>query len=267
MLTDQRRNEISAYIYRNGKASVTELAEIFEVSGETIRRDLAAIEKKRNNIKKVHGGAVLKQMPMREDSYEQRLYKNTDIKRRLGEYAASLIGNGEIIAVDAGTDTECFADSIRGVEGIKIITNSLNIAKRLTSKIRGGDFTGSVILLGGNVDIENNCACDELTNTMLSQFSVDKAFIASTAVSTNGIMSWKMSHGLYTRRLIDRADKVYLISDSDKIGNDSFFNIAPIYDIDMIITDNKNSIDCTFRSFCEKSGCEIKIIDCMGDKK
>lgn len=81
----------------------------------------------------------------------------------IGKFAASLIEDNDIIALDTGTDTESFAEQIQGVCGIKIITNSLKIAQILTDKRKNGDFDGKIIMLGGEIDSDTECAYSPLT--------------------------------------------------------------------------------------------------------
>lgn len=260
MLTDQRREEITRIIYTEGRAYISELADLFNVSGETIRRDLNEIVKN-NKIKKVHGGAVCINKPVREEHYDIRKMKNYKQKLAIGKYAAKLIGNNDIIAMDTGTDTESLAFNIRGVKGIIIITNSLKIAQVLSDKRKRGDFDGQIIMLGGDIDSDTDCAYSPLTNEMLSRFAVDKAFVGATAINSLGITSWDIRHGVFTEQLCKVAEKCYFLADSDKFGKHSFYNICPISDLDAIITDNKYPISEMFKESCKKNNCQIYIVD------
>lgn len=266
MLTDQRRNEIIRIIYSEGKAYISELAQRFNVSGETIRRDLNSIVKS-ESIKKVHGGAICVKKPLREDSYAVRRLKNAEQKREIGKFAASLVEDNDIIALDTGTDTESFAEQIHGVCGIKIITNSLRIAQILTDKRKNGDFDGKIIMLGGEIDSDTECAYSPLTTQMLSHFVADKAFIGATTVNNDGIMSWETAHGVFTGELCRMAEKTILLADSEKFRKHSFYHICPINEIDMIITDDKNTISDGFYDICRKSGCKIETVQCKGESK
>lgn len=265
MLTDQRRAEIIKIIYTEGKAYISELAKRFNVSGETIRRDLNEIIKE-EKIKKVHGGAICTRRPVREEKYEVRVLKAPDQKRCIGKRAAKLIEDNDIIAVDTGTDIESFVSEINGVTGIKIITNSLKISQILTDKRKHEDFEGDIIMLGGDIDPETDCAYSPLTNEMLSLFIADKAFIGATAVNSEGIMSWETSHGVFTKKLCSIAGKRYLLADSDKFGKHSFYHICSIDELDMIITDDKYEISKSFRDRCKQSGCRLEIAECKNEK-
>lgn len=261
MLTDQRRIEITKIIYSEGKAYISELAKKFDVTGETIRRDLNVIVKD-GKIKKVHGGAICIKKPLREEKYDVRVLKSPEQKHCIGKFAAKLIEDNDIIAVDTGTDAESFISEISGVRGVKIITNSLKIAQILTEKRRRGDFDGSIIMLGGDIDDETGCAYSPLADEMLSHFIADKAFIGATAVDTDGVMSWETAHGIFTEKLCRMAEKRYLLADSDKFGKHSFYHICSIDELDMIITDNKYKISDSFKEICEKSGCKLEIAEC-----
>lgn len=264
MLTDQRRNEITRIIYREGRAYISELALRFDVSGETIRRDLNEISKN-ENIKKVYGGAICVKKPLREDSYEVRRLKNHEQKLAIAKFAARLVQSNDIIAVDTGTVTECFVNEINGVQGLKVITNSLKIAQILTDKRQRGDFAGNIIMLGGDIDSETGCAYSPLTNEMLSHFVADKAFIGATAVNTDGAMTWETSHGIFTGELCRMAERCFLLADSCKFEKHSFYRSCSINEIDTIITDDKNTISDSFKETCKANGCKLNIVNINGE--
>lgn len=90
MLSVERRHEISEWIYRNGKADISELARMFNVSCETIRRDLNLIADEKN-IRKVHGGVVAVRQTYRDEEYSTRKVQNAYLKQKIGNYATRFL--------------------------------------------------------------------------------------------------------------------------------------------------------------------------------
>lgn len=264
MLSDQRQYEITQIIYNEGKANISELAERFHVTSETIRRDLNTITAN-EKIKKVHGGAISTKRPLREDSYEKRKTKNYEAKRQIGIHAATFVCDNDIIAIDSGTDTESLANAIFNVSNIKVLTNSMPIAGILSKKQRHGDFTGEIILLGGEINPENESAYGMLTNKILNSFTLDKAFVGATAVSPAGVMSWNASEGIFTATMIERAERVYLLAESDKFDKNSFYCICPLKSLDGIITDDENEISDRMKQLCVVSKTKLQIVKMKED--
>ncbi len=133
MLSEQRQFEITEMICREGKASISELAEYFDVSCETIRRDLITISKG-NRVRKVHGGAVAIRPHIQDDEYAVRQVQNAYNKQKIGERAALLVKDNDVIGVDSGTCAEAFARSIFNVKNVTFIVHSLPVAAILAQK-------------------------------------------------------------------------------------------------------------------------------------
>lgn len=242
MLSVERRHEISEWIYRNGKADISELARMFNVSCETIRRDLNLIADEKN-IRKVHGGVVAVRQTYRDEEYSTRKVQNAYLKQKIGNYATRFLSDNDTVAIDSGTTTENFAKAIFHVRNLKIITYSIPVATILVRKIACGDFTGDVILLSGTVNPKTHTVYGSMTLAQLQSFRLDKAFISCTAVSEDGISAWDENDGLLTSALMQNSKSVYLLADSEKFCKQSFYHISGFQDISTIITDNENPID------------------------
>ncbi|MCK9478201.1 MAG: DeoR/GlpR family DNA-binding transcription regulator [Firmicutes bacterium] len=263
MLSSERQDKISEIILREGKAHIKNLSALFGVTGETIRRDLNELAKE-NKIKKVHGGAIAIKRPLRQESYARRLKRNIEEKRRIGKYAAQFISDNDVIAIDFGAATESLAQAIFNVHNIKILTNSIHIAGILAKKHEHGDFTGSIILLGGEVDCDNECAVGPMTNEMLKPFIVDKAFIGATSISSKGIMAWDANIGIFASLLIKKAGEVYILAESSKFGKETFYTICGLESADHIVTDNREPIDQEIIKTANACNTQLHVIDMEG---
>lgn len=242
MLSKQRQIEITECILKEGKAYVTNLANTYNVSTETIRRDLNEICKN-EKIKKVHGGAISISRPFREESYEKRLSNNYEEKTAIAKCCAKYIKDNDIIAIDNGSNAECLANEIFGVKNIKIITNSIPVASILIKKYENGDFTGEIILIGGKLDIENQCGTETLAILCANKLFIDKAFIGATGISQHGITSWDDKLGMVTELIIKNSGQTYILAESEKFTRTSFYKICEFSQIEKIITDDKNRIN------------------------
>ncbi len=256
MLSEQRQSEIADFICREGKASISELAESFNVSCETIRRDLITISRS-NQIRKVHGGAVAVKHPILDKSYAVRQTKSSQSKEKIGQRAALLVKDNDIIGIEAGTCTEAFARAISGVHNVTFIALSLPIATILAQKIAEGDFTGKVIMPSGTVSPETCTITGMHTLSQLKSYHMDKAFVATTAVSEEGFMSGLESDGLTAAALINQSELSYILAESEKFGEKSFFKFAEFDEVTAIITDCENPINYNIKKNIAENGSEI----------
>lgn len=256
MLSDQRQYEITELICREGKASITELAERFGVSGETIRRDLNVIVKG-NRVRKVHGGAVAVRHPIRDESYAVRQVQSFYNKQRIGEYAARLIEDGDIVGIDSGTCAEALARAIFHVKDVTIITHSMPVATILAQKIAAGDFSGSVTVPGGTVNPETCTLSGMNTLLQIGNYHMDKVFLAATAIASEGIMSGSEADGLISAALLSHGETAYVIAESEKLDRQSFYRAADFDEIQALITDDEHPMSKELHARITENGADI----------
>ena len=151
ILPEERKNEILNELKRIGKVKVIDLAKQFNVSEETIRRDLTQLEEN-GLLKKVYGGAIKTTFQSGEPPFTQRTTVNQEEKIQIGKKAAELISDGDVIVIDVGTTTLEFAHSIQNKKNITILTNSIPVSAVLTESLNQQKFTGQILLLGGQID-------------------------------------------------------------------------------------------------------------------
>ncbi len=259
MLSDQRQYEITEIIYREGKASIAELAQRFGVSAETIRRDLNIIIKDQK-IRKVHGGAVAIRRPVRDESYIIRQSHHAINKKRIGEYAVRFLSDGDIIGIDSGTCAESFAKAICHVRDLTVITHSMPVAAILAKKISEGDFTGTVHLLGGTVLPETGTVHGVTTLSHLQKYRMDKAFLAATALSESGVMAGLEQDGTMSAVFARQAEASYVLAESDKLDKHSFFHAVSWDEVTALITDDETEISEPLRKSLSQSGAELHIV-------
>jgi DeoR/GlpR family transcriptional regulator of sugar metabolism len=235
VLPEERKNEILKELNKVGKVKVMELVDQFLVSEETIRRDLMMLEEK-GLLKRVYGGAIKSVFQFEEPPFTHRTTVNQDAKVKIGKKAVNLISNGDVIVIDAGTTMLEFAKCIENKEDITIITNSLPVSSVLTETLNQNKFTGQILLLGGQIDPKQQSISGSLTEQMLSQFNIDKAFISAGGVSLqNGVSNYHLHETLISRKMVEVSKQIIMLTDYSKFGVDTFCKVCPLEKVDVII--------------------------------
>lgn len=259
MFADERKSLIMEQLSLKGNVRITDLSKKFNVSTETIRRDLSELADEKK-LKKVHGGAIAVKHIIHEKNYETRIKQNYEAKKRIGQYAAELIYDEEIIFLDSGATTEEIAKSIYNRKDLTLVINSFTIGNILAQKHANGDFTGKIIFVGGILNSENLITAGTLTLSGISRFSADKAFISATSISKSGIMMWNENDGEYSAALSKNSNEVYIVADSSKFGKESFYKFMEFSQIDNIITDDENKLDSNIVNAASINNVKLHIV-------
>lgn len=239
MFAEERQEKILELLKENRRVSNTELVKKFGVSGTTIRIDLSELEEK-GLLSRTHGGAILRDDPVfGEDSISSRHEKNKEEKEQLAQKARKEIQDGDTILIDSGTTMLELADLLKDARNLTIITNDLQVALKL-QKNAGIDL----ILLGGRVRTSFECTVGGMGMRALEELSVDKAFMGANALSiVKGATTPNTDNAEMKRAMMKIARKRYLLCDSSKIGSRTVCSFAKISEFDVIITDDKVSLD------------------------
>jgi DeoR family transcriptional regulator, fructose operon transcriptional repressor len=239
MITEERRAIILRKIIENHYVQVSNLAEEFEVTQVTIRRDLDAMAKEGLCIRK-HGGAIpIKTGVSLELPYNIKRHEMIEEKEKIAKHAVDLIDNGDTIILDSGSTAYALATLLNGKSRITVVTNDLKIAVKLAEspKIQlictGGVARSSVYSLEGT-----------LTEETLKKIRVDKTFLGADAIHKNGTISnVNIQEVDIKKAMIQAADQIILLADSSKFDKKGFFRICGLSDVDILITDKGVSKD------------------------
>jgi DeoR/GlpR family transcriptional regulator of sugar metabolism len=238
VLPEERKNEILNELHKMGKVKVIELVEQFNVSEETIRRDLMILEEK-GLLKRVYGGAIKSVYQNQEPPFAQRATVNQEAKIKIGKKAIDLISNGDVIAIDVGTTMLEFAQCIENKKDITIITNSLPVSSMLTESLNQQKFSGQILLLGGIIDPMQQSINGSFTEQLLNQFNIDKAFISAGGVSAkSGVSNYHLHETLVSRKMVEVSKQVILLTDYSKFGVDTFCKVCSLEKVDVIVCDH-----------------------------
>jgi len=230
LLAAERRQRIFSML-QNRNYKVSELSRELGVSLVTVRRDLQELANE-GLIKKVHGGAVALRGTRGELSFHIRQDEHAPEKRAIGKLAASLVNDGETLAIDAGTTTLEAARHLVG-KRISVVTSSVVVALEL-ARCEAHD----VFMLAGRVRVPEYSTVGHLAEISMSQFRVDKAFIAIAGLSLeNGLTDHDDQDAGVKKQMIKAARQVILLADHSKFERVGFCYIGPIDQVHVVITD------------------------------
>ena len=262
MFAEERRAEIAKLVASARRVNGADLARRYDVTMETVRRDLAALEEA-GKLRRVHGGAVtIEQSTSLESSISSRQGMNTPEKRRIATKAYQMLRDSEAgsIVLDAGSTIEILADHI-GAENFSlktgndriIITHALHIAVKLA------EAEGVTLeLVGGQLRNMTWAAVGARAAEHFGTMRPDIAFIGANGIeSPFGISTPGMNEAIVKTAICKAARRVVLLCDSAKFGQESLVRFAGFEDIDTLITDREP--EGALRQALEAANVEIVI--------
>ncbi|QNG21363.1 DeoR/GlpR transcriptional regulator [Rhodococcus triatomae] len=252
MYPEERQQAMSSLVAQRGRSSVTQLADRFGVTTETVRRDLAVLERQ-GLVRRVHGGAVpATSLTVTEPVLAERESTRTDLKDRIGKRALEFLpAAGGSILLDAGTTTSRMLPSIPTDRELTVITNSVPIAARLA-----GLPAITLQLLGGRVRGVTQAAVGEDTLRALDVLRVDVAFVGTNALSVeHGLSTPDPEEAAVKRAMVRSARQVVAVADSSKLGREYLVSFAPADAVDVLVTDA--GIDPVDREELTRHGIEV----------
>ncbi|QNE89710.1 DeoR/GlpR transcriptional regulator [Corynebacterium incognita] len=259
MYADERRRQIASLTAVEGRVNVSELARHFDVTPETIRRDLAALDDS-GMLHRVHGGAVAAQnFHTAEEALDARLRSAPQAKAAIAEAALSFLPEaGGSIFLDAGSTVHSFASLIRlnnAASGLSVVSNSLPIALSLANV---PDTT--VQLLGGTVRALTQAVVGDIALRTMALLRADVAFLGTNAITLdNGLSTADPQEAAIKTTMVTNARKVVVLCDATKLGNDFLVNFASLDDVDVIITDS--TAPTSFVQELRDKGIEVVVAD------
>jgi DeoR/GlpR family transcriptional regulator of sugar metabolism len=237
MKPDKRQSKILVILDQQETATVEYLAEFFDVSHETIRRDLSALYEQ-HLIRKVHGGAE-KAQTASEAPFEVRSHFNHEQKTAIARYAATLVSSGDSLLINSGTTTIAFANELQKLQKLMVITNCATVAHEVW---RACEQSNQVYLVGGKYNgdfIETN---GSITLEQIRLFQADHAFLTVGAINPSiGIMEYRVDAAQLSRIMIEQAHYITVLADSSKLDQIALAKICSLADIDRLITDTSPS--------------------------
>ncbi len=235
MYAEERQHEIADLAHVRGRVSVAELALQFEVTSETIRRDLDSLAG-RGLVSRVHGGAIpVERARLVESGVSAREAEKATEKQRIAEAAVAFLPRGEdaTVLLDAGTTVGRLADLLPPARVTTVVTNCLHTAATISSRSRA-----EVMLVGGRVRGITQAAVGSATVDALRDMRVDVAFVGANGFTAeHGFSTPDPAEGAVKRAMVGCARRVIVLADASKFGSEYLVSFAKVTDVDVLITD------------------------------
>jgi DeoR family fructose operon transcriptional repressor len=235
---EERQQAIAALVMSKGRASVADLARAYDVTTETVRRDLAVLDRA-GVLRRVHGGAVpLRALHVVEAGVLERESTRTEHKDAIARAAVDFLPiSGGSVLLDAGTTTGRVAALLPPDRELVVVTNCVPIAARLA-----GVPSVTLHVLGGRVRGLTRSAVGEQVLRVLDTLRVDVAFIGTNGLSVGrGLSTPDSEEAAVKRAMVASASHVVVVTDSSKVGREDLISFAPIERVDVLITDSELS--------------------------
>lgn len=250
MLAIERRRDILAKLTADGKVIVSELAKDFNVTEETIRRDLEKLDRE-GLASKTYGGAVAKQASAIDLPYNVRESVNVAQKQRIAEAISELIHDGDRIMLDSSSTALYILKSLKDKKNLTIITNSVKLLLELSDK---PDWT--VLSTGGALKKGALSLTGSSAEKMISSYHVDIAICSCKGLDQElGVTDSNENDSLIKQAMFHSAETRILALDTEKLDKKSFVKVCDLSDVDMIATDSEPSEK--WINLCADKGIEL----------
>lgn len=230
-MRSRRISDIEDYIYENKTVTLDQLCRVFDVSKNTIRRDLKEIIAS-GNFKKIYGGITVKDskdLP----PFSERNISNLDVKKMIAAKAAELVEDSDVIFIDSGTTTIHMIEHIKDRKNLTIITNNLEVMIRVIpyENIK-------LISLSGELDRNTLSFTGDTASAVLKSYNISKAFMASAGVSIDGGVTNSSTKEYDIKcTAVKRSNWVYLLTSADKFNAVAIMTYCTLDKLSGIITE------------------------------
>lgn len=231
----ERIDSIERYIATHKSASIDELCSVFQVSKNTIRRDLKDILA-RGEFKKTYGGVCVarSRLPL---PFAERFTANSEVKCRIAQRAAEEVKDGDIIYVDSGTTACHIVDALAEKNDVTILSHSLEVINRTVSHLGL-----TLIALPGVLNKKTLSFVCQKPGDFLQNFNIGKAFMSSDGITAaNGATQSTPAEYEVKSAVVSRSNEVILLAEHEKFDQVSLYTYCGLDHIDLIITDEAPS--------------------------
>jgi DeoR family transcriptional regulator, glycerol-3-phosphate regulon repressor len=226
-----RQGEILEIARQEGRVVVEDLAQRFDVTLQTIRRDLTELAEA-GHLDRVHGGAVPR-TGVSNIGYEARRRMNEAAKAAIGRACAAAIPDNSSMILNLGTTTEAVARELIHHRNITVVTNNMNVANILVA-----NPGCEVMVTGGALRRSDGGLVGELATQFIEQFKVDYAIIGTSALDWDGdMLDFDLAEVRVSRSIIRQARQRFLVTDHTKLGRSAPARIASLSELDAVFTD------------------------------
>jgi DeoR/GlpR family transcriptional regulator of sugar metabolism len=230
LLAQERHAEIRRRLSRSGRVLATEIAQEFNVSADTARRDLRDLAAAGHCVR-VYGGAL--PVPAVNTPLHERFGINTDRKRELAKRMLSLVKPGMMLFLDAGSTNLALANLLPETLNLTIATNAPHIAAALVDRP-----SLKLFVIGGPIDQSVGAAIGAQAQRELARLNPDIAFIGACAVDgKSGATAFEVDDAEFKRQLAERSTIKLIAAVNDKIGTAALYPILPLNAFDYVVVE------------------------------
>lgn len=234
MYATERQQEILRRARESGRVGVKELAEMLDVTPETVRRDLTLLER-RGLLRRMHGGAIPVERLGIEPAVSDREGRMAGEKERIAKAALDEVPDGGAIILDAGTTTIRLAEALPPDRELIVVTHALPVASLLATR---PNITLHV--LGGMVRGRTLAGVGPWALRALQDIHADVAFLGTNGITAErGLTTPDLAEAGVKRALVAAARRTVVLTDHTKFGRVDFAQVAPLSEIDTVITDSE----------------------------
>lgn len=232
-------------------ATVAELRDMFQVTEETIRRDLKQLESE-GFLTRIYGGAYILEGVQNDVDVNLREHIYVEGKQKIARQCVEFIQHGDSIFLDAST-TSLFIAKMLGSRRITVVTNSIKITNALVE-----NPNVHLVVIGGSISARSMSALGRNAEQNMNRYYFDKAFISCRSVSMQqGITDSNEQQAEIRRLAIERANQAYLVADITKFNRASFASIAGFEKINAVVVDEHPGDE--WRTFLDELGVELVV--------
>jgi len=225
-----RHDRIVARLANDVAVRISGLAEEFQVTTETIRRDLDELSA-RGLISRTYGGAAPRSL-IGEPGVLLRAQAHVVERQRIATAAARLVRPGDVIMIDAGSTTSIFAAELAKSEHpLTAITNSLGVARAL-----GSSEAITVHLCPGEFRMTEDAVFGPETLAFLDRYNADTAFFGAGGFAAGQVTDADAAGVWVKRKMLERSERACLLADHSKAGQRQFAVVCPTSDLDILVT-------------------------------
>lgn len=239
MALNIRQIEILDLIRATGRVGVEDLAERFDVTLQTIRRDLGELADQ-GMLDRIHGGAVIR-VGASNIGYDERRRMNEGAKAAIARTCAAVIPDNCSIVINLGTTTEAVARELQRHRNLTVITNNMNVANILVA-----NESCEIMVAGGALRRSDGGLVGDLTTEFIAQFKPDFAIIGASALDSDGdLLDFDMAEVRVSRAIVSLARKTFLVTDTSKLERAAPVRIISMAELDTVFVDQPLPADLT----------------------
>ena len=249
---NKRQKDIIDYARNNGFVTVEDLSEIFQVTHQTIRRDLAFLS---DNfyLSRTHGGAFFQSGISNVNHFSRQTIAQKE-KISIAEKVSEIVSDNSSIVLNIGTTTEQVAKNLVSArKGLKIITNNINIVNIVAHSPHC-----EVWVAGGRLRTADNAVIGSVASEFIKNFKIDYAIVGVSAIDKEGtLLDFDHDELMVTKTIYEQSRKVILVADANKFERKAPYVTGHLKDVDTFVTDKKPGKDII--KICEKNNVELII--------